>query len=178
MPVGFFPTIKFNWINSQKTIVALYKKNHVNQTVLFERGAKNGVDKHPKCCVYQKQRYHGLHTASKSFSGDKPQCFCVWQTDFLVCCSTQIFTASINHLWKWAEKFSVYQHRILLVDQHNTFIPLFAALLPSETSQHQRSRAREPLTSWCLLATGFSIPSLAVGHSSCIWPFQLALRHL
>ena len=29
-----------------------------------------------------------------------------------------------------------------------------AALLPSETSQHQRSRAREPLTSWCLLATG------------------------
>ena len=32
------------------------------------------------------------------FFVDKPQCFCVWQTDFLVFCSTQIFPASINHL--------------------------------------------------------------------------------
>ena len=53
-----------------------------------------------------------------------------------------------------------------------------AALLPSETSQHQRCRARELLTIWCLLATGFikdisdaeSIPTLTmIMHEFRIW---------
>ena len=45
------------------------------------------------------------------------------------------------------------------MDGQTEFLPILqdfvsAALLLPETSKYQRSRAREPLTSWCLLATG------------------------